>query len=117
MRHIAQQNGRRDQCGALDREEIDQRGDAPLRDHGKRQHQNQCGKQVYQLRDELDHEIPSKMFTSSPITASKKAVPRNSGTRNNRILALRVSIKASKKPPTASLISSTGSANSSASGA
>lgn len=57
------------------------------------------------------------MFTSSPITASRKAVARNSGTRKMRILALRVSTRASSTPPMASLITNTGKAMISASGA
>ena len=49
-------------------------------------------------------------MTSKPITAIRNAVPRNSGTRKMRILALRVSIRASTTPPIASLITSTGKA-------
>ena len=52
-----------------------------------------------------------------PITASRKAVARNSGTRKMRILAASVSSTASAMPPIASLNTSTGSASSRASGA
>src|SRR5512133_403208 len=117
MRHITEQDRRRHQGRALDHEQIDQGDDAPLRDHGERQHQDQGRKQIDQLGRELDHPTPSKMLTSSPITANKKAVPRNSGTRKIRILALAVSIMAIKTPPKANLMMSTGSASNSASGA
>lgn len=51
-----------------------------------------------------------------PITASRNAVARNSGTRKIRIFALAVSTTASAAPPAISLTKSAGTANTSASG-
>ena len=52
-----------------------------------------------------------------PITANRKAVARNSGTRKMRILAFSVSSTARKKPPMASFKTSAGKASSMACGA
>src|SRR5690606_12764325 len=63
-----------------------------------------AGEQVRDVEVERVHQrlrdTNSRSVASRP---SIRAAPRNSGTRNTRILAIEVSNTASRKPPTASL--------------
>src|SRR5690606_16848946 len=53
--------------------------------------------------ERLHQKLRETNSSKVPRNPSISAVPRNSGTRNTRILAIEVSKKASRKPPTASL--------------
>ena len=53
--------------------------------------------------DPAHQKLPDTNRNSVASRPSISATPRNSGTRNTRILAIEVSNSASKKPPTASL--------------
>src|SRR3954452_25378547 len=100
------------QCETLHREQIDEIEHAALGKHRKRHQQQDRCEQVDELGVERDvlhrHQPPRSWCTSMASTARGNAVPRNSGARKMRILALRVSMRASANPPTASLATRTG---------
>ena len=60
VRGIAQQKRGATSASALHHEQVDQRDNAPLRDHGERQQQDQRGKQVDQLGRKFDHPDPQQ---------------------------------------------------------
>ena len=73
---------------SLPGEQVDQRQHAALRQHGEGDQQQQCGEQVDELAGQVHAMLSSsRKWMSMPSTASRKAVPRNSGTRKMRILA------------------------------
>src|SRR5437879_11630614 len=110
MRHVGNDSRRAGEREALRGKEVDQRQHTALRQHREREQQQHRGEQVDQLgrKGQVAHQLPSNRLTSIPSTASRKAVPRNSGARKMRIFADKVSISASANPPTASLAMSTG---------
>ena len=67
--------------------------------------QHQCaGKQMGDVEVDPAHQkLPDTKRSNVASNPSIKAAPRNSGTRNTRILAIEVSNRPSRKPPTASL--------------
>src|SRR5262249_54567353 len=95
-------------------EKVDEGNDAPLRQHGEGEEQQDGGEEVDELRAVVrEHQRSSSTCTSRASTASMNAVPRNSGARKMRIFALSISIAASAAPPTASLAANAGSARTS----
>ncbi len=107
-----EEQGRHAEQPALYRQQIHQRHDASLRQHREGHQEQQRGAGVQQLYVERfgDHGQPSsKRCTSIPRTAKMKAPARNSGARNTRSLAEKVSINARPTPAKASLTASTGS--------
>src|SRR6266508_3115427 len=117
MRHVGHDRRRAGEREALRRKQVDQCEHAALRQHREREEQQHRGEQIDQLSGErqVAHQLPSSRLTSIPRTASRKAVPRNSGARKMRIFAASVSISARTNPPIASLPISTGVAMSIAS--
>src|SRR5665213_2858471 len=103
---------------SLCRVQVDQRQHAALREHREGQQQQQRRQQVNELRVERSdghaNQLPSSRLTSIASTASRNAVPRNSGARKIRSLADSVSIRASAAPPQRSLATRIGAAPSSA---
>src|SRR6187200_977624 len=94
-------------------EQVDQRNDPALREHRERKQQEDGREEIDQLladRERRHDQLPSSRLTSIPSTASRKAVPRNSGARKMRIFAESVSITASDAPPIASFRTSAGAA-------
>ena len=88
----------------MQREDVEQRVEPVLVElHEAHQHQR-AGQHMRDVEGEAAHqrlrETNSRSVASRP---SISAAPRNSGTRNTRILAIEVSNSASRKPPTASL--------------
>src|SRR5437879_8751021 len=110
MRHVGNDSRRAGEREALRGKEVDQRQHTALRQHREREQQQHRGEQVDQLSREgqVAHQLPRSRLTSIPSTASRKAVPRNSGARKMRIFADNVSISARTNPPMASLPISTG---------
>jgi hypothetical protein len=93
---------RRKEHQALQHEQVDQRQDAALRQHGEAEQQHHRRAQVDELAGKAgsgwsgrggSRPVSSSRCTSMASTASRKAVPRNSGARKMRILALSVSIR------------------------
>src|SRR5262245_3739670 len=108
--HRHQRRGQ-EQDEPLGREKVDERKDAPLRQHGEGEQQQHRREQVDELRAVVgEHQRSSSTCTSRASTASMNAVPRNSGARKMRIFALTISIAASAAPPAASLAANAGSA-------
>src|SRR4029079_4276900 len=82
--------------------------DATLREHRKRDQQQQRRHQIDQLVGERQAHagLPSsRKGVSVPSTASRNAIPRNSGTRKMRILAETISSTARPAAASASLAS------------
>src|SRR5258705_2506512 len=94
-------------------EQVDEREHAALRQHRKREQQQNRREQVDELRVERGSghdQLPRSWVTSMPSTASRNAVPRDSGARKIRIFAESVSISANAAPPIASFAISAGAA-------
>src|SRR3979490_1623045 len=80
---------------ALRGEQVDERKNAALRQHRKREQQQDRREQIDELSVERrsgHDQLPRSWLTSIPSTASRNAVPRNSGARKIRIFAESVSI-------------------------
>ena len=79
-------------ASALQREQVDQRQDAPLREHREReQQQDRAPSRLMSWRERaalIAFTRPAAGGRACRCTASRNAVPRNSGTRKMRILAL-----------------------------
>src|SRR5258706_14957859 len=88
-------------------EHVDHAEQRALVQQGEAQHQDAAGQQMGEIVVEAgrEHRYPPRPRYSSTTasSASSSAPPRNSPTRNTRILATMVSDTASKLPPTSSL--------------
>src|SRR5678815_5843051 len=104
-----QQRGNAEQR-TLERKQIDEGNDPPLRQHGERHQQQHRGARVEQLqvpRRIRHRQAPSNRWTSMPSTANRNAVARNSGARNTRSFAETVSMNAMPTPASTSFAART----------
>ena len=89
----------------MQREHVEQRVEPVLVELQEAHQHQRAGQQMGDVEDQARASRGSVKRTAagSPSRPSISAAPRNSGTRNTRILAIDVSNSASRNPPTASL--------------
>ena len=85
-------------------EDVEQREHAVLVEQHEAHQHHAAGEHVGDVEWRLVHQkLRDTNSSSVPSKPSIRAAPRNSGTRKTRILAIDVSNRTSRKPPTASL--------------
>ena len=88
----------------MQRIDVEQRVEAVLIELQEADQHQRAGEQMGDVEIDPAHQkLPDTKRSSVASRPSISATPRNSGTRNTRILAIDVSNSASRKPPTASL--------------